>query len=64
MQDLPNGGGGGGGRCKHWPPGAGDPRYATAYESDAMSSREILRDMHLIEPCKVKVLGFFLQNIF
>ena len=20
---------GGGGRCKHWPPGAGDPRYAT-----------------------------------
>ena len=30
MQDLPNGGGGGGARrCKHWPPGAGDPRYAT-----------------------------------
>ena len=27
MQDLPNGGGR---RCKHWPPGAGDPRYATA----------------------------------
>ena len=23
------GGGGGGRRCKHWPPGAGDPRYAT-----------------------------------
>ena len=46
MQDLPNGaggggrtrvglcggggGGGGGRRSKHWPPGAGDPRYATA----------------------------------
>ena len=43
MQDLPNRGGGGGahpepqrrqpggggGRYKHWPPGAGDPRYAT-----------------------------------
>ena len=28
MQDLPNGGGGR--RSKHWPPGAGDPRYATA----------------------------------
>ena len=26
MQDLPNGGR----RSKHWPPGAGDPRYATA----------------------------------
>ena len=25
-------GGGGGRRCKHWPPGAGDPRYATALE--------------------------------
>ena len=25
------GGGGGGRRCKHWPPGAGDPRYATGY---------------------------------
>ena len=24
------GGGGGGRRSKHWPPGAGDPRYATA----------------------------------
>ena len=23
------GGGGGGRRCKHWPPGAGDPRDAT-----------------------------------
>ena len=22
---------GGGRRCKHWPPGAGDPRYATGY---------------------------------
>ena len=22
--------GGGGRRCKHWPPGAGDPRYVTA----------------------------------
>ena len=22
--------GGGGRRCKHWPPGSGDPRYATA----------------------------------
>ena len=44
MQDLPNGGGGahpepcrsmwrggGGRRSKHWPPGAGDPRYATAW---------------------------------
>ena len=40
MQDLPNGGGGrpegasrvglcGGGGGKHWPPGAGDPRYTT-----------------------------------
>ena len=28
MQDLPNGGGR---RSKHWPPGAGDPRDATAY---------------------------------
>ena len=28
MQDLPNGGGGGR-RSKHWPPGTGDPRYAT-----------------------------------
>ena len=27
MQDLPNGGGR---RSKHWPPGAGDPRYAIA----------------------------------
>ena len=27
MQDLPNGGGGR--RSKHWPPGAGNPRYAT-----------------------------------
>ena len=27
MQDLTNGGGGR--RCKHWSPGAGDPRYAT-----------------------------------
>ena len=27
MQDLPNGGGGR--RSKHWPPVAGDPRYAT-----------------------------------
>ena len=27
MQDLPNGGGR---RSKHWPPGAGDPRFATA----------------------------------
>ena len=27
---LPKGGAKGGGRrCKHWPPGAGDPRYAT-----------------------------------
>ena len=37
MQDLPNGGGGGGGgvghRSKHWPPGAGDPRYATAWKA-------------------------------
>ena len=24
-----NSGGGGGRRSKHWPPGAGDPRYAT-----------------------------------
>ena len=24
-----SGGGGGGRRSKHWPPGAGDPRYAT-----------------------------------
>ena len=30
MQDLPNGGGR---RSKHWPPGAGDPRYATAQYS-------------------------------
>ena len=30
MQDLPNGGAHPeGGGCKHWPPGAGDPRYAT-----------------------------------
>ena len=27
---FPQGPGGGGRRCKHWPPGAGDPRYATA----------------------------------
>ena len=26
MQDLPNGGGA---PIQHWPPGAGDPRYAT-----------------------------------
>ena len=25
---MRQGGGGGGCRCKHWPPGAGDPRYA------------------------------------
>ena len=33
LQSAVGGGGGansGGGRCKHWPPGAGDPRYATA----------------------------------
>ena len=24
--------GGGGRRCKHWPPGAGDPRYATVHK--------------------------------
>ena len=39
MQDLPNGGGGGGGRrCKHWAPGAGDPRYATGSGSSGHSS--------------------------
>ena len=32
-----NYGGGGGRRCKHWPPGAGDPRYATGLTNRLMT---------------------------
>ena len=52
MGVLIRGGGGGGGRCTHWPPGAGDPRYATGFESSlslSLSVRlfEMPRQKHL-----------------
>ena len=40
MQDLPNGEGGGR-RSKHWPPGAGDPRYATGFTPSYIRVAEV-----------------------
>ena len=42
---------GGGRRCKHWPPGAGDPRHATdlVYLSDTASCPGLfVQDLYII----------------
>ena len=57
MQDLPNGGGGR--RSKHWPPGAGDPRYATA-QTIAYFHRMVYMEYFLITDDDIEYfLSFF-----
>ena len=48
-----NSGGGAPSRCKHWPPGARDPRYATASESVPYGTVEDVPSAALHEPMNV-----------